>query len=456
MTPELQRRLKEATEEQLRKLVEAAYGINTDVDQRIESILLGSDLHALAHQLKDRINSIARSDRYIDYQQAAEFSRTLNILVEDIARLIEAAPRQAFELIDSFMSIHERIYERVDDSGGDIGGSYSQALEVWLKAARCWRGSGDCPLDLTAVLTARHNDNGYAVWDDVIAKSGDLLTKDELMQLSGRFENVYHQAQAAPSDRDYNSGTAKAALGIAAVAKALGDVNMFERYILMRSPKPNELQKQSIINFCLSVNDGESALKWLQGTWDKRFASERLSLLDATYTLLGRHHELLALRREAYQRSPDHWRLKALLEILPENEKPGVEAQAIINALKISHLQVRIDTLIACHGITEAKEQLLKHIAQLNVFYGTLLDWAEVFHQAQEHLAEAACYRLLIEDILASGRSKAYHHAEDYYRQLARLDAEIERYDPLPSWQEYQVKLRQQHGRKKSFWQRAV
>ncbi|WP_413741477.1 DUF6880 family protein [Sodalis sp. RH15] len=219
-------------------------------------------------------------------------------------------------------------------------------------------------------------------------------------------------------------------------------------------PKPDESQKQSIIEFCLSVNDGESALKWLQETWDTRSEAERLSLLDATYALLGRHQELLKLRREAYQLSPDHLRLEALLEILPENEKPVMEAQAIINAFKIPNLQLRIDTLIACHGITEAKERLLTHIAQLNVFYGTLLNWAEVFHQAQEHLAEAACYRLLLEDILASGRSKAYHHAEDYYRQLARLDAEIERYDPLPSWQEYQIKLRQQHRRKKTFWQR--
>ncbi len=454
MTPELKRRLKEATEEQLKMLVEATYGINTDVDQRIKSFLLGSDPQALAHQLQDRIHSIARSKRYIDYHEAAEFSRTLDILVEDIARLIEAAPKQAFELINSFMSIHERIYQRVDDSGGDIGGSYTQALEVWLKAAHYWRESGDCPLDWTAELMARHSGDSYIVWDGLIAKSGALLTKDELLQLSGRFENAFKQAQAAPSKRGFNFGAIKAALGIKAVAQALRDANMFARSVLISSPRPDELQKQSIVEFCLKVNDGESALKWLQETWDTCFEPERLRLLDATYTLLGRHQELLELRREAYRLSPDHLRLKALLKILPENEKPAIEAQAMINALKIPHLQLRIDTLIACHGITEAKEQLLTHFAQLNVFYGTLLDWAEVFHQAQEPLAEAACYRLLIEDILASGRSKTYHHAEDYYRQLARLDTDIEQYDPLPSWQEYQVTLRQQHGRKKSFWQR--
>ncbi len=308
MTPELKRRLKEATAEQLRMLVEATYGINTDVDQRIKSFLLGSDPQALAHQLKDRIDSIARSKRYIDYQQTAEFSRTLDILIEDIARLIDTAPKQAFELIDSFMSIHERIYQRVDDSGGNIGVSYTQALEVWLKAAHYWRESGDCPLDWIAELLARHSGDSYIVWEGLIAKSGELLTKDELLQLSGRFEHAFKQAQAAPSKRGYNFGALKAALGIKAVAQALGDVNLYEHSVLISSPRPNELQRQSIIEFCLSVNDGESALKWLQETWDTRFESERLRLLDATYTLLGRHQELLALRREAYRLSRDHLR----------------------------------------------------------------------------------------------------------------------------------------------------
>jgi hypothetical protein len=194
----------------------------------------------------------------------------------------------------------------VDDSDGDIGAIYAQALEVWLKAARRWRESGDCSLDWPTELMARHNDNGYAVWDDLIAGSGELLTKDELMQLSKRFEKAFKQARKAPANRGYNAEAATAALGIAEVAKALSDVKMFERSILIDSPKPNEVQIQNIVRFCLSVNDGESALQWLQGTWDKRFESEKLSLLDAAYVVLGRHQELLELRRSAYQQCPDH------------------------------------------------------------------------------------------------------------------------------------------------------
>jgi tetratricopeptide (TPR) repeat protein len=287
MTPELLQLLKAATEEQLKMLVASLYGIDDVVDQRIESVLLTSNSPALARQLNERINTIARSTGCIDYKHVAKFNQTFDILLDDIAQTIDVAPKHAFELVDRFMSIHESIYEQVDDSDGDIGAIYAQALEVWLKAAR-------------------HNDNGYAVWDDLIAGSGELLTKDELMQLSKRFEKAFKQARKAPANRGYNAEAATAALGIAEVAKALSDVKMFERSILIDSPKPNEVQIQNIVRFCLSVNDGESALQWLQGTWDKRFESEKLSLLDAAYVVLGRHQELLELRRSAYQQCPDH------------------------------------------------------------------------------------------------------------------------------------------------------
>ncbi|WP_413741476.1 hypothetical protein ACL2XO_21325 [Sodalis sp. RH15] len=80
-------------------------------------------------------------------------------------------------------------------------------------------------------MTICDNDNGYAVWDGLIAKSGGLLTKDELLQISGLFENAFKQA--APSKRGDNYGAVKAALGIKAAAQALGDANMFERSVLI-------------------------------------------------------------------------------------------------------------------------------------------------------------------------------------------------------------------------------
>ena len=195
-------------------------------------------------------------------------------------------------------------------------------------------------------------------------------------------------------------------------------------------------------------------MKWLAEPWDKHFAAERLTLLDQTYTALGRDQELLELRRSNYQKNPDHWHLKALLDVLPEQERAAMQDQAVANALTLGRVESRIDTLLALNAVKAAEQQLITHYSRARVFYGSLLNWASTFQQAQRFLAVVVCHRLLLEDILAGARSRVYHHAADYYRQLDKLDGEIEDYAPLTHWREYQQQVRQQHGRKLSFWQR--
>lgn len=456
MTPKLQQALKQATAEQLKSLVETIYGITDDIDNRIENCLLSGDPQALTSQLKNRISSIARGRRYIDYHHAAEFSRDMDLLIDDIDKLIDIAPKHAFALVDRLMGTHRNVYGRADDSDGVIGDSYSLALSVWLKAAHHWRQTGNCPLDWKAELISRHNDDDYGIWSGLIAQGGDLITYEEGMQLAAHFEAEFNAAHDVASTRDFDPKAALAAYGIASVAKALGDVTLYEHAVLIESPKPNELQKQGIIEFCLSVKDGESALKWLAGSWDNYYEPKRLSLLDKTYLMLGRHQELLDLRRDAYQLHPDHLRLKALLEILPEQERPALQDNAIENALKINEIESKIETLLAIGGITQAQEQIFAHMSELKVFFGTLLNWAQLFHQAHHNLAESVCYRLLLEEILVSARNKAYDHAARYFRKLAKLDALIDNYYPLTPWAEYQAQLKLQHGRKSSFWQRVA
>ena len=60
--------------------------------------------------------------------------------------------------------------------------------------------------------------------------------------------------------------------------------------------------------------------------------------------------------------------------------------------------------------------------------------------------------RALLNPILERGRSKAYHHAVQYLRELRRLDPAIDDYRHLPTHAEYEARLRDCHGRKTGFW----
>lgn len=455
MNSELLQILNESSPTQLKDLVESIYGINADIDHRIESQLLRTHPKMLAQQLKKRIQSLKRGRKFIDSYQSTPFSRELDYLIDDIRQLLPGSPELAFQISDQFMSTHEKVFQRVDDSHGSVGDSYAYGLELWMEAAIQWQKTGKCKQNWQETLFTYHKHNDYGVWDDLIVRSAELLSEEALRQMVWRFEADFKHAINEASDDGYNFEAATACSGIAAVAQALGDITLYEHSVLLISPQPNELQKQSIVRFCLSVNEDQTALKWLQGTWSNHFEPDRLKLLDKTYLQLNRHEDLLALRRSTYAKDPDHTNLQALLEVIPENEKSELLHQSIQNTLTITDLDSRISNLIAMKAITQAAEQVISQYDQLsNVFYEELLEWAESFEQSQHVLAEAACYRLLLEDILNKGRSKAYHHAADYYQRLAKLDEKISSYTPLSDWTEYHSALQQKHGRKTSFWSR--
>lgn len=440
---------------QLSLLIEAIYGLDPKVDQRIEALLYRQDTVKQEKLLKERIASIARGKRFIDYYQSHGFAMELEALVGDIGYLIDDAPKKAFALIDALMSTHARVYERVDDSDGAIGEAYAAALSVWVKAASQWRAQGGKTWNWPDEVRKRHDENDYAVWDDLIAQSGTLLTEPELRQLAQDFEREYAAALASAPHKEYNFRAAHATLDISGVAQALKDVTLFERATLLGSPKPNELQKLHIVEFCLSINEAQSALKWISEPFQHYAEDKRQALLDKAYVQLGDQDALLALRREAYRQRPDYTRLQALLAVLQdETERETLQNQAATHALAMEDIESRIDTLLALNDYGQASAQLLAHWESLNVFFGVLLGWAEQFHDAECPLAEVICYRLLLDDILSAGRSKAYDHAANYYRQLEKLASRITSYAPLLEWADYQEQLKQQHGRKYSFWQR--
>ncbi|KHN53131.1 hypothetical protein OI69_06975 [Pectobacterium fontis] len=353
------------------------------------------------------------------------------------------------------MSTHSHVYERADDSNGAIGEAYVAALAVWIKAASQWRAQGENTWNWPDEVKKRHENNDYAVWDGVIAQSGTLLTASELWQLAQDFEREYAEALIGASEEGYNSRAMNATIGISGVAEALKDVALFERSVLLGSPEPNELQKLHIAEFCLSINEAQAALKWLMEPFQSYSEGKRQVLLDQAYTQLGDHDALLALRREAYQQRPDYTRLQALLAVLQDGtERETLQNQAAVRVLSMENVESRIDTLLALNAYEQASTQLLAHREVLNVFFGVLLGWVEQFHDAKYPLAEVVCYRLLLDDILASGRSKAYDHAANYYRKLDKLASQIISHAPLSEWADYQAQLKQQHGRKYSFWQR--
>lgn len=449
--------IKELNSEELGDIVSSVYGMSKDVDERIEFMLLKNNSVELAKQLKKRIQSIKREQKFIGYREGQEFVFRLDGIVDDIASIVEGQPKIGFELIDLFISTHEGVYNRSDDSNGIIGDCYTDAVSIWIIAASLWRKDKKLPeVDWQARILENFDKNEYAVWDSLLPNCHIVLTVDELKQLAWRFENEARQAVKNSRDtKKYNVECAHASIGLSSVARALGDVGLYERSVLIGSPEPNSLQKANIAEFCLSVDDASSALKWLEGEWEPHRKSEQQRLLDNCYQMLGQLDSVVDLRREIYSLTPSYENLQDLLEVASEEEQGDLLSSAVKRALAIPDLFRAVEMLIKLGAMNEAELRVLENSADLSgVFYTSLIAWASSFTKAEHYLPAILCYRALLEDILNGGRSTAYKHAAKYYNSLKKLDAKITDYKSYPNIAQYNDLLWEKHSRKYSFWER--
>ena len=452
MQPDQIQQLKQLSHEQLSELVISIYGAEKSIDKTIESALLANDPVALVKHLKKRIQSIGRGSRFIGYRESHGFSFELLQLVEEITKLLPTDPKATFALTDAFMNIHGKVLDRCDDSDGSVGDIFRGTVQLWVEAAAAWQASElPCKLNWAKEVTSRHNDNGYGMWDNLVSLSLPVLGEQTLRELAEQFEAELSKRVQSSTDR-FDSTISGAQHGMTGAAEALADVSMYERaYTIVKAP--NELQKESIAVFCLRVGDGDAALKWLSGSWDNRFINRRQQLLDEVYRMMGRHDDLLKLRRENYNKEPGYENLQALLAVAPQKEQSQLKAKASSMASAADCPSTAIHTLLQLQDYEAVSAYVLQNPDKLErLSYYTLAEWAGTFETQGLALPAVIAYRVLLLDILESGRSKAYRYAAKYYKALERLHDEVADYQKWPDSAGFHAELVEKHGLKRSFW----
>ena len=114
-----------------------------------------------------------------------------------------------------------------------------------------------------------------------------------------------------------------------------------------------------------------------------------------------------------------------------------------------------LDLLLFLERTEEAAELCIerrREIQEGNSY--TLGEKAELFESQGHPLAASLIYRALLDEILARGYSRAYHHAANYYERLGQVASRISDWRGEPDHDAYRANLRYQHGRKSGFWSR--
>jgi len=445
--------LDQLPEDNLRELIRSIHGLDEHVDKRMEIGLIADDGLALAAYLREQVQLLNDSTRTVEWARSGMFSRKLDELVAEIARLVDAHPREAFELVDMFMDTHEKVYKRCDDSDSGIGGTYYTAMQLWIEAAKAWKQSAQpCQRVWHEEVLKRHVNNTHAIWDHLVVNSQELLGAKNLQELGAAFQSEITRLTAASVEGQFDYARARAETGLRSVAEALGDVSLFE-WSFVNAGKPlDERQKEQIAKFCLAHNDGKAALRWVTDQW-QWCEDQRLKLLDQSYGMLGQFSDLLNLRRKAYNSDPSQYRLADLLEVAPEKEHARINAEAIAKAAQSENLTIAVNTLFALQSPDAANDYVLKHRERLGEASAhSLSDWANCFEEAGHDLPALLCFRTVLLDILDGGRSKLYKQAAQHYLAIARLSGVVDDYSSFRSADEFEAALRKKHGRKRSFW----
>lgn len=461
--------LKKLNKDQLVRLVKAIAGLDDGIDAIIEQhLLLAKDAESLednSGHVSPAVSMIIRQmeiiraeEDFIDYHDSSNYSCRLDSLLLDINTLVrEEDPVAALTLTETFIFLHESVFERCDDSDGDIGCSFRDAMDQWLDIAVEVRAINPAYCDWPKKLREFFDSNEYGVLDGIIANSYDLLTDEELLSLAWQFEKEARQALKNPKESGYNFEAARACIGIESVAEALGDIALYEKATLLTSPTPNTLQIDSIVRFALHIRAFERVEYWLdQPQWEEDLSRHK-HLCHQYLMAKGAVDELKESLRKDFQQTPSPYQLEVIWTLANEQEKIELSEEVITLSQQPVNDEYSlcdiIEMLQLVERVDKAADVLLSQHQLLNkTRYNAVLDWMAHFSKTSHPLACVICYRYLLMDLLNRGYSKAYHHGARYFHKLLELDQQDIDYQGLVGAQEFIRQVQEKHWRKRSFW----
>jgi hypothetical protein len=393
------------------------------INEYIDTFLRQENSGELAVSFRNKISCWLRYGGFISYRESFQFAAEMQDVREGIEEmLLPADAETAWKLADRVVRGDGTIIESVDDSGGAVGTELNQFCLLWLKAAKALNLGNDHWAPIVMEI-ADENDYGCR---DLFLQSADILLERATLQ------SIYDTYKERLLNRE---GPGDSRFDFTRVRLL---VRMQQTALAMQAPEAYE---------AALLDETE---------WEERFHSERDDLYQELYEKTGDEKQLLRLKEKQWREDPCLFYLEKYLAAAGREKQKQIRAEAEQRALSDSDPMRAVSVLIFLNKIEEAEERLLEAGDDYQpVYYTTLLNILDQLGPDRGLYGQVVLYRLLLNDILDQGYSKAYRHAADYYRALEELDSRIlDLPANLESHHRYVKKIREKHGRKRSFWNR--
>ncbi|MCX7567775.1 hypothetical protein OS189_15635 [Sulfitobacter sp. F26169L] len=450
-----------------RLLIEVSTG-SAEIKRRLR-LELSHNLGAeeLARDVRKRLASIRKSRSFVGWRKRKALVRDLSTQAEMITEKIAPdAPAEAFDLLWQFIELAPSVYERVDDSRGDVGDVFRAALARFGDIAPCAQLS---PTDLAVRVWDALRANSYGEFDGIIPLLAPALGDEGLAQLKALV--IAYQDAPLETGEDHaalqflrdlrSSGGSFAAdrkarliqSSLQDIATVQGDLDTFiAQYRSSDLARPRIAAK--VARLLLDAARAEEALDILTGAdidngagrteWDAAYIDSLLAL--------DRVEDAQNHRWTCFCETLDGQMLRDYLKLLPDFEDIEIEDGAKDHALAFEDAFTALQFFIDWPDPAMAARLIESRIAELDDDFAHILAPAADTLRNKYPLAAVLLWRSMINHALWQSRTNRYAQAADHIQDCAAADNDIADYGRFPSHQIYMESLRAAHRHKTSFW----
>lgn len=423
----------------------------------------------LVHAVRKRLITLRKSTSFVGWRKRKALIKDLETQVTMIVEKI--APEDAtsaFALLWQFIEIAPSIYERVDDSRGDVGDVFRSAVMHLEDVAPSAALNQEA---LAGQIWAVLQGNAYGEWDGIIGRLADTLGASGLDQLRQHVEDYAatpidtedtpHDAivflrELRSSRTDYAAERKERFVRscLQEIAAAAGDTHAYVEQYSSEDLERKDIAAEVALLY-LQEGRAQEALTLLnaveqdgrdfgQRAWDRSYL--------ATLEALGRTDDAQNHRWACFLRTLDKSLLTAYLKQLPDFEDVEAEERARAHVRVYPDFSSALSFFLDWPDLVSAAQMIETRSDEIDGNrYDILTPAADVLRE-RHPLAAVLLWRAMIDYALTEGRSSRYGHAADHLMDCAALDGDIADYGRFPSHTAYCERLQFAHDRKTSFW----
>lgn len=386
---------------------------------------------------------------YISEAASWTFTGDLEKVRERIGALAGPEPERAVGLYETFVAACYQKADEVDDSSGDYGRFGGSLFCSWVTA----RQAADAdPGETVDRLFAWMVHDQYGFWHGL---EEDLTS---VLDAAGQQACIVRIKQMLGSGDDPQARAAYHRVRLDGLLRAIYVAQRDTGSYLALAEETGITAKDcvAVASMFAAEQEHDRALEWVERGFELDAAEHLGSIADhdlrdlqrQLLTRLGRHGEAVQAVWADFERSPSTYAYEALMEYVPEGERPDWHAKAIEAAVGGSSLYGAVPLLV------ESKETA--HLARLidRCTDEDLEHGSYSVSQAAQALAEdyprqaARLWRAMSVDIVNRGKSKYYGAALDHFERAKRCYAAA---GLEGDWEELVDWVRANHSRKRGF-----